>query len=186
MGDDFDEGFAQDGPAACRGGALLVSALRRMALGQGCAALVQRDFTTAFPGDASEVFATFRAFLQALAHAGRRKLRIAYPGSPVPMPDEVLLLGLIAAGQNGNDALFEAYLRWLTLPEAREAAAITARALAAAFAAHGQWLRPQTPRHCEEPRGDEAISRHKKPEWREIASRSLSSGRAERGPVGSQ
>jgi hypothetical protein len=45
------------------------------------------------------VFATFRAFLQALAHAGRRKLRAGRPGSSTHTPDETLLLALIAAAK---------------------------------------------------------------------------------------
>src|SRR5262249_2478077 len=41
---------------------------------------------------------------------------------------------------HGDRPLFEACLRWLTRAECGDAAAIMAGALAAAFAAHGQWL----------------------------------------------
>jgi hypothetical protein len=142
MRDDLAEWHAGDDLAECSGSQLLVSALRRSALGQACVDLIRRDFAIAFPGDANEVFATFRAFLQALAHAGRRRLRVAYPCAKVLTPDETLLLAIVAAAQAGNEALFEAYLCWLALPKARDAVAITTRALATALAAHGQWLRP--------------------------------------------
>jgi|HubBroStandDraft_6_1064221.scaffolds.fasta_scaffold162022_3 hypothetical protein len=127
-----------------QGGQLLISALRGIAFGHRCSALTQRDFAIAFPGDANEVFATFRAFLQALAHAGRRKLRAGHPGSPTPTPDETLLLALLAAAQAGDETLVDAYLCWLARAEARGAVAITTRALATALAVHGQWLRPAT------------------------------------------
>jgi hypothetical protein len=58
-----------DGPAEHKsaefgqGGQLLISALRGIAFGHGCSALTRRAFAIAFPGDANEVFATFRAFL---------------------------------------------------------------------------------------------------------------------------
>ena len=116
---------------------LLIGALRHLAGGQGCAALARRDFALAFPGDASEVFATFRAFLATLAHAGRRKLRIGHLGTPRPTPDETILITLIAAAQIGDETLLDGYLCWLTRPEARCPVAITARALATALAVHG-------------------------------------------------
>ena len=155
MRDDLGEWRAGDDSAECGGGRLLVSTLRRTALGHGCTHLIRRDFAVAFPGDANEVFATFRAFLQALAHAGRRKLRVAYPGAPALTPDETLLLAIVAAAQAGDEALFEAHLCWLTLPEARHAVAITARALAAALVAHGQWLHMSDPRHSRAPHSGE-------------------------------
>jgi hypothetical protein len=134
---------AEDRPAEIRQGErLLISALRGIAFGHGCSALTQRDFAIAFPGDANEVFATFRAFLQALAHAGRRKLRAGRPGSPTPTPDETVLLALLAAAQAGDETLVDAYLCWLARAEARSAVAITTRALATALAVHGQWLEP--------------------------------------------
>jgi hypothetical protein len=124
------------------GEALLIGALRRISVGQDCAALTRRDFAIAFPGDANEVFVTFRAFLNAVAHAGRRKLRVGLPGSLSLMPDEILLIALIVAAQAGDDALLDAYLCWLARAEARPAVAIMTRALATALAVHGQWLQP--------------------------------------------
>jgi hypothetical protein len=122
------------------GGQLLVGALRRVAFGHDCLGLTKRDFAIAFHGDANEVFATFRAFLQALAHAGRRKLRAARPGAPNLTPDETLLVAMVAAAQCGDETLLDAYLCWLARAEARGAVAITTRALATALAVHGQWL----------------------------------------------
>lgn len=130
------------------GAALLIAALRRMASGQIGCALTRRDFAIAFPGDADEVFATFRAFLQALARAGRRKLRVGVPGLPA-MPDEIALVALLAAAQAGDDALFDARLRWLTRPDAGDSASITTRALAAALAVHGHWLQAAGRGHSE-------------------------------------
>jgi hypothetical protein len=128
-----------------QGGRLLIGALRGIAFGRGCSALTRRDFAIAFPGDADEVFATFRAFLQALAHAGRRKLR-AGPLGAQPTPDETAVLALIAAAQTGDETLVDAHLCWLARAEARIPVAITARALATALAVHGQWLHVPTRR----------------------------------------
>lgn len=163
---DVTRGDAWAEPQA--GDVLLIAALRRMASGQSGCALTRRDFAIAFPGDADEVFATFRASLQALARAGRRKLRVGLPA----MPDEIALVALLAAAQAGDDALFDAHLRWLTRPDARDSAAITTRALAAALAVHGHWLRAASPCHCER---REAISRRSCPRRWEIASSPRSS-----------
>jgi len=122
------------------GETLLIRALRRAAAGHEGCALTRRDFAIAFPGDADEVFVTFRAFLGTLAHGGRRKLRIALPGSALTMPDETLLIALLAAAQQGDDELVDAYLCWLVRPGARASVAITTRALATALAVHGYWL----------------------------------------------
>jgi hypothetical protein len=149
------------------GEALLIGALRRAAAGHERCVLTRRDFAIAFPGDVDEVLVTFRAFLGALAHAGRRKLRIGLPGSSLAMPDEILLIALLAAAQARDDELVDAYLCWLARPGARAAVAITARALATALAVHGYWLGT---RHCEEPKGDEAISGRRGPKTKEIAS----------------
>lgn len=124
-----------------RGETLLIDALRRAAAGHDGCALTRRDFAVAFPGDADEVLVTFRAFLQALACAGRRKLRIGLPGLPAATADEAWLIALLAAAQAADDARFDAHLCWLTRAAARGAVAITARALATALAVHGQWLR---------------------------------------------
>ena len=147
----------QDDPAECRplgwapehrsaaagsGGQLMIDALRRLAFSGSCAAIPRRDFALAFPGDAGEVFATFRAFLGVLAHGGRRKLRVGAPGARSRTPDETLVVALVAAAQAGDEALVDAYLCWLTHVEARGAAAITVRALATALAVQGQWLQP--------------------------------------------
>jgi hypothetical protein len=126
---------------SCDGETLLIGALRRAAAGHEGCALTRRDFAIALPGDADEVLVTFRAFLGTLAHGGRRKLRIGLPGSALTMPDETLLIALLAAAQEGNDGLVDAHLCWLTRPGARASVAITTRALATALAVHGHWLR---------------------------------------------
>ena len=123
------------------GGRLLIEASRRIAAGgEGCRLTLQ-EFAAAFPGDGPEVLATFRVFLQAVAHAGRRKLRVARLGSPLLLPDERLLLALITAAQSGDRSLLDDYLCWLTRADRRmTAVTIAACALATALAAHGQWL----------------------------------------------
>jgi hypothetical protein len=144
---ECSDDWAERGPAGLgQSGRLLIGAMRRIAFGQGCMTLTKRDFAIAFPGDANEVFGTFRAFLQALAHAGRRKLRTGHPGSPDATPDEIVLLSIIAAAQFGDEPVFDAYLCWLARAEARSAVAITTRALATALAVHGQWLEPAVAR----------------------------------------
>ena len=122
---------------------LLIGALRRIAMGGGCAALTRREFATAFPGDANEVFATFRAFLQSLAHGGRRKLRVGLPGACAMTADEMTIIALIAAAQADDAARLNAHLCWLARGDARRLVAITTRALATALLVHGQWLKLQ-------------------------------------------
>jgi hypothetical protein len=145
MGEWCDDPTEHEPAGLGQGGQLLIGALRRIAFGHGCSVVTRRDFAIAFPGDANEVFGTFCAFLQALAHAGRRKLRAGRPGSPIPTSDETALLALIAAAQADDQPLLDAHLCWLARPEARIAVAITARALATALAVHGQWLRQPIP-----------------------------------------
>jgi hypothetical protein len=122
------------------GAALLVSAWRRMASGNGTGSLVTRAFAAACGDDGAEVLATFDAFLRALAWAARRRLRIGYPGAADLTIDEQQALALIAAGQAGHATCFDAHLRWLARPDAAAALGIAARALGTALAAHGYRL----------------------------------------------
>ena len=161
-----------NGAAEGDGTTLLVDALRRTAGGQGPCALTRHDFAIAFPGDADEVFATFRAFLGAVAYGSPRKLRIGPPGSPHLLPDEISLLGVLAAAQTGDDALFDAHLCWLARPGSRPAVAVTTRALATAFAVHGKWLCALQPCHSGASRRDEPGTHEHDPmeAWRSVCS----------------
>jgi hypothetical protein len=123
-----------------QGSRLLVDALRRAAAGHAHCGLTERDFAMAFPGDGREVFATFQTFLQAIARAGRRRLRAAHPGSALLTADERLLLAVIAAAQHADEPRLDAHLCWLARAEGRRLIALAARALATAFAVHGYWL----------------------------------------------
>ena len=131
-----------DGMRLGSGAELLIGALRRIAAGRDCTVLTRRDFTVAFLGDADEVFATFRAFLQSLAHGGRRKLRVGPPGSRQMTADETAVIALIAAAQADDATRLDAHLCWLARGEAQVLVAIMTRALATALAVHGQWLEP--------------------------------------------
>jgi hypothetical protein len=135
--DELRDGPCEGGPA----GRILIEAMRRIAAGQEGCRLIAREFAAVFPGEGLEVLATLRAFLQAVAWVSRRKLRVGLPGSRLLMPDEKLLLALIAAAQNGDRALLESHLCWLTRPDNRAVAvSIAACALAAACREHGHWV----------------------------------------------
>jgi hypothetical protein len=140
MGVCSDRSSDDESTAVGHGGELLIGALRRIAAGRGCTVFTRRDFATAFPGDADEVFATLRAFLQSLAHGGRRKLRVGLPGSCRMTPDETAIIALIAAAQVDDAARLDAHLCWLVRGDARLLIAMMTRALATALAVHGQWL----------------------------------------------
>jgi hypothetical protein len=123
------------------GGRVLIEAVRRVAAGHDACRLTLSEFAIAFPGDGLEVLATLRVFLQAIAHAGRRKLRVAPPGSTRLLPDEKLLLALIAAAQSGEQSLLDGYMCWLTRADRRMSlVSIAVEALATALGAHGLWL----------------------------------------------
>jgi len=115
---------------------LLVWTWRRIATGRAGCPLIAAEFTDACGDDAGEVFATFCTFLRALAHSGRGGLRVGPPGCRAITADERRLLTLIAAAQTNERTLFAAHLCWLARAEHREALALAARALAAAFAAN--------------------------------------------------
>jgi hypothetical protein len=116
---------------------LLIWSWRRVAANREMCPLIGREFAESCGADAGEVFATFCALLRALAFARRRALAVGHPGSLAVTPDERQLLNLVAAAQEGRDALFEAHLRWLAKPEAREVLAMAARGMAAALSANG-------------------------------------------------
>jgi hypothetical protein len=123
------------------GGRLLIEAVRRAGVGREACRLTLQEFAATFPGDGLEVLATFRVFLQAVGYASRRKMRVGTPGTAFLLPDEKLLLALIAAAQGGDNLLLDAYVCWLTRADRRMAVVtIAARALATALGAHGQWL----------------------------------------------
>ena len=126
-------GLFTDGGEFGYGEHLLVWTWRRIAVGRGACPLVIQEFSHACGEDAGEVFATFCTFLRALAYAGRRRIRVGRPGSPVLTSDERQLLALLAAAQAGHAAHVEAHLRWLAHSHLRDALAIAAHALGTAL-----------------------------------------------------
>lgn len=131
---------AEDMSRLSEGEHLVVRSWRRIAAGQTDCPLLFRDFEHACGEDAAEVLATFCTFLRALACAGRRRLRVGHPGCASLTPDERQLLTVIAAAQAGDQARFEANLRWLARAELRAALAIAVSALGTALAVHGYFL----------------------------------------------
>jgi hypothetical protein len=111
----------------------------------GPSPLLEQELADVCGEDAAEVLATFRTFLQALAFAGRRRLRIGWGGYAGITPDERQLLSLVAAAQAGDRPQLEAHLRWLAGAERRATLAIATQALGAALAAHGMRLPPPHP-----------------------------------------
>jgi hypothetical protein len=118
----------------------LVDAWRHRAVGNGAPPTVVRAFADVCGSEAGDVYATFDAFLRALAWAGRRRLRIGYPGAPQTTVDERRALALVAAAQAGHAAYFDAHLQWLARRDAAFVLTVTARALAAALTSHGSLL----------------------------------------------
>jgi hypothetical protein len=101
------------------------------------------------------VFATFVAFLEALAYASRRQIVLGHPGYLGLTADERQVLTLIAAAQNGRPALFDAHLTWLAKADRRQTLVIGAGALASALSANDLRLMapdPQAPMRSD--RGD--------------------------------
>ncbi len=138
---------------------LLVWSWRRMAIAKGhCighCAFIDREFGDACGEDACEVFATFVAFLEALAYASRRQIVLGHPGYLGLTADERQVLTLIAAAQNGRPALFDAHLTWLAKADRRQTLVIGAGALASALSANDLRLMapdPQAPMRSD--RGD--------------------------------
>ena len=115
---------------------LLVWSWRKIASGRGRCPLIVKAFEGACGEDAPEVFAAFHGFLNALAFAGRRRFTVGHPGCFFLTPDERQAIALVAAAQEGEDALFEANLSWMARREHRRVMAMGARVLAAAFMAH--------------------------------------------------
>lgn len=133
---------------------LLIWSWRRVAANREMTPLIGREFADSCGEDAGEVFATFCALLRALAFAGRRVLAVGHPGSLAVTPDERQLLNLVAAAQEGRETLFEAHLRWLAKPEARDVLAMAARGMAAALSANGLTLTltaVDAPSNCDGP-----------------------------------
>jgi hypothetical protein len=147
MGAQKSDPSCDDFRAMPSGFRLLIEASRRIAAGRDGCRLTLQEFASIFPGDGLEIFSTFRVFLQAMAQGGRRKLRFARPGTAGLLPDETLLLVLIAAAQSGDAALLDAHLCWLARPDRARVVSIATCAIAAALASHGQWLRPPAMRH---------------------------------------
>jgi hypothetical protein len=119
---------------------LLTWAWRLIAVGRGNCPVLEREFAEACGEDAREVLATFVGFLQALVHAGRRRLVIGAPGGAEKTADERRILALIASAQADEALLFDAHLDWLARADARHILAMGARALATALSVHGLCL----------------------------------------------
>lgn len=115
---------------------LLLAAWRKIVIGQTDCPVLALELNTACGGDAGTTQGAILAFLTALAYAGRRRLRVGYPGCPGLTRDERQLLDLVAAAQRDARVEVEAHLRWLTRSDLRPAAAAAVAALAADLTAH--------------------------------------------------
>ena len=124
---------------------LLVWTWRKIVTGHGGCPLIEREFSRLCGEDAGEVLATFCTFLRAVAYASRRHLQIGYPGYPGLTNDERQFLILIATAQAGDEARFEAHLRWIARTELTLALAIAIRALGTALEVHGLRLSSTAP-----------------------------------------
>lgn len=136
---DLSEHAAATETAAIRD-LLLLSAWRKIVVGQADCPVLARELGAACGADAGTTYGAIMAFLTALAYAGRRRLRVGYPGCPGLTRDERQLLDLISAAQHGAAMVVEANLRWLTHYDLRPAALTATAALAAELTRHGLTL----------------------------------------------
>jgi hypothetical protein len=123
-------------PGLTFGEHLLVWSWRKIVTGRGGCPLIAREFSLSCGEDASEVLATLYTFLQALAYAGRRRLKVGYLGYTSLTTNERKMLVLIATAQRDDPASLEAHLQILARAALRPALAIAARALGAALDEH--------------------------------------------------
>jgi alkylhydroperoxidase/carboxymuconolactone decarboxylase family protein YurZ len=115
---------------------LLVWSLRRAVAWRDECPQIAQPFADACGDDAAEVFATLGVVIRMLAYAGRRRPRVAPPGSIGLTVCERQLLSIIAAAQAGDQACFDAHLRWIARADVRHELAMAIRAFAAALSAH--------------------------------------------------
>lgn len=134
-------------PSEAPGTVLFLAALRRRLGGRGHCALTGRDFRTAFGPDGPDALAAFDLFIGLTALILDRPLSVAPPGSPPRGPltrDEAALVAVLARAAAG------APLRRDTMaltgagvaPALVDTLDLAARALARAFARHGQTFGP--------------------------------------------
>lgn len=142
LGPDLSEYPANPTRAAARDH-LLLAAWRKIVVGQTDCPALALELSAACGVGATATHAAIMAFLTALAYAGRRRLRVGYPGCPGVTRDERQLLDLVAAAQEGAELEVEAHLRWLTRAALRPAAVAATEALAEVLTAQRLTARPQ-------------------------------------------
>jgi len=99
-----------------------------LAAGRARCPALHRDMEIAAGALAGELLAVLSVFLVTIGNSSRRRLAVGHPICRHRTLDEAAVLALIAARQSGDGARVAAHLRWLVLPERREA---VAKALAA-------------------------------------------------------
>jgi hypothetical protein len=110
-------------------GHLLVWTWRKFVVGHADCPVLAREYF-AFAGEqADDLLIAFAAFLQALGSGSRRTMTVGHPHCAGLTPDEQQILRLIAAAQEGEDALLEAHLSWLVKGSQKEAVARTVKML---------------------------------------------------------
>jgi hypothetical protein len=123
---------------------LFVWALRAIAVGHGECPLLHQTFSAACGWRGGPALASYFVLVRYIGNAARRPLRLHAPGCASVSPDEMAVVGLVAAAQaslNGADGgLLRMRLDVLLDEHAQEAGRSAARALAEIIADSGHVL----------------------------------------------
>ena len=130
-------GYPADIACYDHGRRLLTSVWRKIVVGETDCPVTRRELFATCGGDAAAMHAAIVTFVSALAYAGRRRIKVGYPGCPGLSGDERQLLALLAAAQVNDRLGMEAHLRWLTRYDLRYAVVLAAEALAETLLGNG-------------------------------------------------
>lgn len=125
-------------PDLTLGTGLLLTGFRGSATHGGPCACVDKAFARAFQGEEAPVLARLLMFARMLGYHGRRKIRLAPPGSPRVTDDELLIAALMEGAQLGDKAIRDGHLGWLLAAPAPDPLSALAQDLADQFSAAGQ------------------------------------------------
>ncbi|MEI9991977.1 MAG: hypothetical protein WDM86_18300 [Rhizomicrobium sp.] len=109
---------------------VMVFAWRMLVAGRARCPVLRDELAAAAGAQAMDVLSALSVFLTTLGNGSRHRLCVGPPRCSHRTTDEQAMLALIAAAQDGDEERVAAHLRWLVVPDQRDAVSRSVQALA--------------------------------------------------------
>lgn len=113
---------------------------RAIAMGHGDCPVLIRGFEHTFGNHSERAHRAVSALANEMNAGGRRRIKLAMPGCGFPTADELSVVAMLSAAQQGDTLRSQTHLAWLMHANCSDAALIAAISIGAAFDAVGMTI----------------------------------------------